>query len=313
MGDTIQGIEGVTNRTFFPNGMMSECVVNEKNILSTSVGDLTPRYETMDFRTKNLKSLSFYEDGSIRSVSLNEQTPISTPLGVFPAELVTFYSDGTLNSVFPLNGQIGFTWSEEDEGTLAESYTFDLPFGSIHVKVNGLRFYPDGSLKSVLFWPGQTTPINTPVGTFSGRIGVRLFESGALESFEPATPVDIDTPVGKVTAYDVAAIGVDADVNSVHFDRDGRLAKVKTSGDLIVDGQDADHMTISSKTQLGLTDDSIVKLPMSLSFEEGRVVVSDGEEEHVFAVEGNRFLAMPDFDLSGFACSGECASCAGCA
>lgn len=313
MGDTIQGIEGVTNRAFFPNGMMSECVVNEKNILHTSVGDLTPRYETMDFRTKNLKSLSFYEDGSIRSVYLNEQTPISTPLGAFPAELVTFYSDGTLNSVFPLNGQIGFTWSEEDEGSLAESYTFDLPFGSLHVKVNGLRFYPGGSLKSVLFWPGQTASINTPLGMLPDRIGIRLFENGALESFEPAVPVDIDTPIGKVTAYDVAAVGIDADVNSVHFDHDGHLKKVKTSGDIIVDGQNVGHVVISSRTQLGLTDDLVIKLPISLSFEEGHVIVSDGEEEHVFAIEGNRFVAMSDFDLSGFECSGECTSCAGCA
>jgi len=313
MGDTVQGIHGVTNRTFFANGMLSECTVDAKNVLHTSVGDLVPRYEMMDFRTKNLKSLSFHQDGSIRSVCLNERIPIATPLGDMPAELVTFHPDGALNSVFPLNGQLGFGWSEEDEGALAEYRTFDLTFGSVRVKLNGLRFYPDGALKSILFWPGQTAPIATPLGVLPGRIGIRLFDDGSLESFEPAVPADIETPIGRVTAYDVAAVGVDADINSVHFDRQGRVANIKTSGDLIVRGRGEASTIISSKTQLGLTDDSIIKLPMSLAFEEDRLVVYDGAETHTFSLEGNRFIATPDFDLSGLSCSGGCESCAGCA
>ncbi len=310
--DEARNIKGVVNRTFHANGVMDECTVNERNVLHTSVGALIPRYEYTDVRTKNLKSLSFYEDGSIHGVSLNEQTAIDTPLGEFPAELVTFYPDGALNSVFPLNGQMGFGWSEKEEGELAKSYDFALPFGDMSVKLNGMRFYPDGKLKSLMFWPGETIPLKTPVGDFSARIGIRLFDDGALESFEPSAPIMLDTPIGQVRAYDVDAIGVTADSNSVHFGHEGDLVQIKTSGDVIVQNETTGRTTVSSRTRIGLTDDTLVKLPLTLSFEEGQVTIDDGKETFTFPIEGNRFLTLSDLDLSGFRCSGECDGCPGC-
>lgn len=308
-----QDIKGVVNCTFYDNGTMDDCTVNEKNVLHTSVGTLIPRYAHMDFRTKNLKSLSFYEDGSIRSVSLDEQTAIDTPLGTFPAELVTFYQDGVLNSVFPLNGQMGFGWSEEEEGALAKAYDFAFPFGDIQVKLNGMRFYPNGSLKSLMFWPGETVPLTTPAGDFSGRTGIQLFDDGALRSFEPATPVMLDTPIGTIRAYDVDAIAVTADFNSVTFDHEGDLERVKMSGDVVVQNAETGRKVISSRTRLGLEDDTRVKLPLIISFkEEGHVRVDDGIEAFTFPLEGSTFLALSDFDLSGLTCSSGCDACAGC-
>jgi hypothetical protein len=307
-----QDIKGVTSCTLYTNGNMRECIVNEENLIQSPVGVLIPRYTRPDFRSKQLKSLAFYEDGNIRSICLNEQTNIMTPLGTFPAELVTFYENGSLHSVFPLNGQINFGWSEQEEGELAKTYDFHLSFGTITVKLNGMRFYPHGQLKSLLFWPGETVLLQTPAGTFSARIGVHLFENGHLESFEPAVLTEINTPIGPVIAYDVNALAVDANINSVRFDPTGHLVQLKTSGKVIVQIPDAERKEISSQTRIGLMDDTLIKLPLVLSFENGIVTIDDGKDAFPFSIYDNRFLVLPDFDLSGFECSGECGNCPGC-
>jgi hypothetical protein len=57
--------------------------------------------------------------------------------------LITFYEDGSIESLFPLNGQISAFWSEEEEGALARKFDFtfheritiDTPIG----KIKGLR------------------------------------------------------------------------------------------------------------------------------------------------------------------------------
>ncbi len=308
----VNNLKGVTSSTRYNSGALRECIVNEENVIETPLGVLIPRYSRPDVRTKELKSLSFYENGSLHSVYLNEQTDILTPLGTFPAELLTFYEDGSLFSVFPLNGQIGFGWSEEEEGALAKSYDYSLPFGEITVKLNGMRFYPSGRLKSLLFWPGETVLVNTPLGTFPTRIGVRLFEDGLLESFEPASPIIIDTPIGPVMTYDVNAMAIEADCNSVCFDHEGELVQAKTSGDIIVKSEKTGRKRISSQTRMGLIDDTVIKLALTLSFEKGRVIISDGSDTSAFEIEEHAFLVLPDYDLSGFECAGECAGCAGC-
>lgn len=305
----VDSLHGVTSCSRHHNKAMNECTLNERNELETSVGVLVPRYTNPDFRSKDLKSLSFFPDGSLYSVCLDTQTDIETPLGVVPAELVTFYEDGSLNSVFPLNGQMGFGWSEEEEGALAKIHDFELPFENFSVKLNGLRFYPDGRLKIIMFWPGEVVQISTPLGVYPGRIGIRMYESGALRSFEPALPVDIVTPIGNMTAFDPCAVGVDADMNSVRFDEDGHLMQFSMAGDLVVRGGTRGHKVISSRTRPGFTDDAVIRLPLVVVFEEGQVKVDDGVELSTFDIADCKFLALPDFDMSGFACAGECGGC----
>lgn len=309
----VDELHGVTSCSRYKDGTMNECTVSERNELETSVGVLVPRYTNPDFRSKDLKSLSFFPDGSLCSVCLDTQTTIETPLGPFPAELVTFYQDGSLNSVFPLNGQMSFGWSEEEEGALAGIHDFELPFENLSVKLNGLRFYPDGRLKIIMFWPGETVQISTPLGVYPGRIGIRMYESGALRSFEPAIPIPIDTPIGDMTAFDPCAIGVDADMNSVRFDEDGHLMQFSMAGDLVVKSATRGRKVISSRTKPGFTDDAVIRLPLVVGFEKGRVGVDDGVELSTFDIADCQFLALPDFDLSGFACAGECGGCDICA
>jgi hypothetical protein len=243
--------------------------VDEKNLIETPCGTFIPRYSRPGIRTKELKTLSFHENGSVASICLEEQVPVQTPVGLIAAELVTFHEDGSLNSVFPLNGQIGFGWSEKEEGELAPRHTFDLSVGTVTVKLNGIRFYPGGAVKSIIFWPGETALVKTPAGEFPARTGLRFYGDGSLESFEPAVPVILNTPVGLVPAYNVNALGVDADFNSVRFDAGGNLVRLATSGDIIINNPDSGRIRISSLTRPGLTNDRMVRLPIFLSFTDG--------------------------------------------
>ena len=91
------------------------------------------------------------------------------PLGAIPAELVTFYEDGQLDGVFPLNGHIGFGWTEAEELKLARPFTFSFSFGEVTAKIINVRFYPTGEVKSLTLWSGETVKLTTPAGIFPAR------------------------------------------------------------------------------------------------------------------------------------------------
>jgi hypothetical protein len=302
---------GVTSHTEHPNGSMAECTVDEPNTIRTSCGALVPRFSRPDARSKELKSLSFYPSGVLRSISLDAQQTVKTPIGPFPAELVTFYETGEVDSVFPLNGQIGFGWTETEEKQLAQTYSFQFSFGTLTTKIISIRFYPTGEVKSLLLWPDDTVVIPTPMGDCLARSGIRVYPDGALESFEPAVPVDILTPIGIIRAYDVNALTVDGDENSVRFAPDGTLLQVATSGDIVVRSPEQGRVRISSRTRLALATDTPVKLSITLRFEAGTVHFDNGEHQWSFPVEDCRFLALPDIDPAGLvACdTDDCGTC----
>ncbi|WP_243684023.1 hypothetical protein [Methanosarcina barkeri] len=205
------GLKGITSFTTYDSGELKDCKLEEYNLIHTRYGDLVPQYGDLGFRRKQLAVLSFYKSGKVKNISLEQQTEISTPIGTFPAELVTFFEDGSINSLFPLNGQISGFWSEEEEGELAQKFHFSFPFGEFYAKIIGLRFYPDGRVRSLILWPNERIIIDTPAGKMPVRIGFKLFEDGSIESVEPAEPFPIETPIGSINAYDADALGIDAD------------------------------------------------------------------------------------------------------
>ena len=303
-------LEGISSQTVHANGQVSECTLNQPNVIHTCCGDLVPRFSRPDARSKELKSLSFYESGALRSISLDQQFDVRSPIGLFPAELVTFYEDGRLDSVFPLNGQLGFGWSEEEEAQLAETYSFGFSFGTVTAKIIGVRFYDTGEVKSLILWPEEVIALETPIGTVSARTGLRVFKSGRLESFEPARPIDVRTPIGLIRAYDVTALTIDADENSVRFDEEGNLTHVATSGDVIVNGPDVGRLRITSRTRMALSSDTLVKLAINISFDGDSTTINTGAESHTFAISQCRFLALPDIDPDGLtACDTGCDTC----
>lgn len=304
-------LKGITSFTRYPAGGMRECRLDKYNLIPTRYGDFVPEYSGPGIRKKELKALSFFENGRVRSISLEEQSQVQTPLGPMPAELITFHEDGSLNSLFPLNGQLGFGWSLEDEAQLAQTFDFEFSFAKFSAKIIGIRFYPGGQVRSLILWPAETVPVHTPAGTFPARIGFSLYEDGSLASYEPALPVEIPTPLGPVPAYDLTAVGVDASFNSVRFDRRGKLTRLVTSGDILVKQPNGVRVMFSSRTRPGLLDDTLVKIPIELRFIENSVLINDGSKSAGFKIRDCTFLVMPDINPAAMDCGESCDGCGG--
>jgi len=259
-------------------------------LIHTKYGDLVPQYGDPGFRKKQLAALSFYKSGKIKSISLEQQTEISTPIGILPAELVTFFEDESINSLFPLNGQISGFWSEE-EGKLAQKLHFSFPFGDFCAKIIGLRFYPDGRVRSLILWPNERIIIDTPAGKMPVRIGFRLFGDGSIKSVEPAEPFLIETKIGSVNAYDADALGIDADKNSVCFDEKGRLISLCTFDIITVRKKNGEKEIIFPALRPGSATE-YEKVPIKLVFDDGTVSVDNDTKEVFYKTAECTFLIM---------------------
>lgn len=139
----------------------------------------------------------------VNAVSLEEQQNILTPIGEFPAELVTFYDTGELKRIFPLDGKISGFGSEEDERTLHVPFSFSFDFSEFTALLSSLCFYRSRAIRSIPLFPGEVISVRTPLGgEIRVRNGFSLYESRRLESAEPAVPTPVLTPIGLITTYD---------------------------------------------------------------------------------------------------------------
>lgn len=264
-------LKGITSSSSYSGGALKSCMVNQKNILVTPIGELIPQYSPAEFgerQKKHRSSIDFFENGQIKSAALDKQTLLKTPIGEINAELVTFYKDGNINRVFPLNGLIDGFWSEANEREIAEVLEFKLPIGLIKAKVIAIHFYPSGALKSLTLWPGEGMSLETPLGPIDCRAGVSLHEDGSLRSVEPASPVELPTPVGLVKAFDPEIIGMHADNNSVQFSPEGQLTAVTTihTGIHVVgpNGQEIDIEPYEAPSHID--PEQLRTVPMKISF-----------------------------------------------
>ncbi len=296
---TTADLRGVTGRILHLSGTIRDCTLNERNVIPTSCGDLVPRYEKLEVRTKPGQSLSFYKSGALRSVYLEDQTQVQTPIGPLEAELVSFYEDGSLNTIFQLNGQLSYAWTEQNEKSLAKEWSLAFEFGTITAKLIAVRFHPEGQVRSLTLWPGEAIKLTTPVGEIVGRTGVAIHPNGALASFEPAVPVAINTPIGYVLAYDVDAFTIDGDQNSVRFDDQGNLTHLTTAGEVIVEDATGATVRISSNTRFALTEDVLVKLSIELTFDGDQVTIGRGKEAQTFSIADCKFTVISDIDTKG--------------
>ena len=296
----------------YDSGAPKSCRLNDENRLQTSVGEIIPQYRMAELgerQKKDRRSLSFFESGRIKSAALDEAMPLKTPLGVFTAEAVSFYEDGALNRLFPLNGQIDGYWSEKNEGALAESLAFDLPVGQFRAKIISLHFYPSGALKSLTLWPGERITIKTPIGPMRIRTGFSLYENGSVRSVEPASGVDLTTPIGLVKAFDAEMVGMNADQNSVQFSPAGKLSSVKTihTGIRVMVTDQVEKIIEPLETTSLIDISEMRTVPMQIDFAEGTV--------KVVAQQTHR-LDLSNCSLATFererVIREACASCAGC-
>ncbi|WP_069998310.1 hypothetical protein [Cellulosilyticum sp. I15G10I2] len=300
-------LKGITSAEFYKNNILKECILTEPNELITPYGKLIPQYEQEHVRRKYTSAVTFYESGNLKSICLNDQTHILTPLGPFEAEKITFYDDEKLKRIFPVNGKVTGYWTEENEYALAEEHTFKFSFGDIRSKVMSVYLYPSGKLKSITLWPKERAQIQLDSGIMPIRIGVSFYETGVLKSCEPAEPTPVMTPIGEIMAYDTSAVGIHGDINSLAFYEDGTLKALATSTDKIEIYDEELNKTCYAPGEipslLHYNGKDIV--PLCVAFYGGKVSMN---EELEYALDRHSFSIINYFKKVKPSCS-DCANC----
>ncbi|NJP40129.1 hypothetical protein HCH52_03570 [Oscillospiraceae bacterium HV4-5-C5C] len=275
---TLKGVRSVIRSR---DGLMESCCLSEPNEIPTACGPLIPRWGQEDERSRARPSLSFYPDGSLRSIYLQDRTTVKTPIGSYPAELLIFYPEGQLQRLFPLNGQLSGFWELNDEQRLCPELNFHLFCGSFKTKIIGLHFYASGALRSLTFWPDETVVLRTNVGLMPVRHGAAFYEDGRLESLEPGEPLLVSTPLGNLTAYDSHSLGLQGDRNSLAFNSDGSMRSIVTSTDQ-VQVIKAGHEVMSFRPLLKpdpLQESRLTILPLRVNFSQTQVTFNNGEQQ----------------------------------
>jgi antitoxin component YwqK of YwqJK toxin-antitoxin module len=303
---------GVESYACYPDGELEGIRLSEKNMLVTHVGELVPAY-TETHRRKVKYSVEFFKNGMIKAAALDEQQEIQTPIGEFPAELVTFFETGELRRFFPLDGKISGLWSEEEEKSLAIPFSFDLPFTKFTAIISGVSFYKSGNIKSITLFPGETITAQTKYGAIPVRNGFSLYESGELESLEPSKQTQINTPIGILAAFDSNAVGINADSNSLVFDKSGRVTALVTVSNRIIVQTEGERILIFAPREVvnPLDDETMITDGLAISFDyaEGTVTFGKSDEKSIFSVNKNGFTVVP-YNNQAYMCSpADCAAC----
>lgn len=303
-------LKGVSYMDCYPDGALRNCVVTERQELLTPFGTLVPLFQDNEIRRKSGKPITFYPNGCLKNLPLQNQTIIPTPLGILPAESLTFYEDGSLRRVFPLDGKLSGYWTEEDERDLAYELDIKISCGRFKSRIIGIQFYPSGSVKSITLWPGELVSVNSPLGPMEVRTGLSFYPGGQLKSLEPARPTPVQTPIGMLYAYDCRAIGLNGDVNSLCFSEEGTLVSLVTSSDEIeLTGKTGEKQLFRPGYNQNLFDPEVMDpVPLKVEFAGTKILLyQDGVKEsnirdHTFTVKP----LAPQSDCSG------CSSCTGC-
>lgn len=306
---------GVETYNCYPSGELEGIKLSEKNMLVTHVGELVPAF-TETHRRKNKYSVEFHKNGMVKAVALEDVQEIQTPIGEFPAELVTFFDTGELNRFFPLDGKICGMWSEEEERKLAIPLSFELPFTAFTAIIGGVAFYKSGDIRSVTLFPNETISINTAkYGAIQTRTGFSIYESSKLESLEPAAPFMLNTSIGVLTAFDPNAVGINADINSLTFDEDGNVTSLITVHNRIGAQTQDGRMHIFSPREIinPLDGETMITEGLKITFDyaANTVTFKESEREKTVPITNTAFTIIAhSATAGGMTCSpSDCASC----
>lgn len=258
-----------------PDGSPRALIPCAGAVAATPLGALVPRHSATDERRKTGPSLEWYPDGALRSIILEDRSRVATPAGPVLAEQILFYPDGSVKRVFPLCGRTSAYWTQEDEARLMEPFAAKTPLGGVTARFMSLAFDQRGGMRSLTLWPGEIVDLSTPAGRLPVRIGAAFFPDGAVRSVEPGRPVAVDTPVGRVLAYDPDAAGVTGDVNSLRFDPAGRVVRVAALRTMLsVRDRERGVIEIRPAVRESLCGNADTEpVAMILCFEPGRVTV----------------------------------------
>lgn len=302
-------IKGISTAEFYNNKSVKECKLNCYNEIKTSFGKFVPQYEDDGLRRKYITSLSFYKSGSLKSISLQNQIYIKTSIGKIPAEFITFYESGSIKRVFPLNGKITAYWTEKNEYNLASYINFDFMFAKFKGKIIGVYFYESGAVKSLTFWTADSISINTPAGNLDCRIGLSIYESGRLMSAEPAKPMLIQTLIGSIFAFDINAIGINGDMNSLSFYEDGSVKTIYTSTDKIeVKNKIGTVAVFEPRLKKSVFNENAMDvISLKIEFYNGKVRFG-GNVRNEFIIDENEF-SITNFSININSHTNTCSGC----
>jgi len=309
------GILGdVSSLQTYHSGELESVNLAGKNMIMTHAGELVPAFTETD-RRKNKPSVEFHKNGIVKAVMLEEQSEIETPIGSLPAEYVTFYPTGEINRVFVADGKISGFWSEEEERDYNIPLSFEFDFADFTARLNGICFYKSGSIRSITLYPGECISLRTKVGSFNTKVGFSLFEDGKIQSAEPDEALLIDTPIGRFSAFDPNANGINADSNSLVFDENDRIVSFMTvSNKVAVQTEQSEFLLLAPEQKIHpLYDDMKIMIAMKVSFDfENDTVTIINDEKHTFSMAGCGFTVQSiKSDVMG--CTPEdCASCSLC-
>jgi hypothetical protein len=266
----LQGVEAYER--YPAGGELRSVILGEENVVLTPCGPYIPNYHFGDVRKKYAPCLTFYPGGALRSIRFETQMKVPVPPGtVFGdflwAEHLTFYQNGAIKRVFPLDGKLSGFWGELDEVKLAQKLKINFLFGERELLVSSLYFYPFGKLKSVTLWPGVRVKLPRKDGVIQARIGFSLDPEGRILTLEPDLGQELMTPIGKIIPYDPFANGINADHNSLELDPLGRIVSLKSL--VVISGtrEDGSLVTISPQVIPHPLDLSRkLHLPLTLRF-----------------------------------------------
>ncbi|SHJ34704.1 hypothetical protein [Parasporobacterium paucivorans] len=288
-------IKGITRASYYPDGQLRECRLVEENRISTEAGILIPKYDFYETRTKSRNAMEFYASGELKSAYLEKRQQIETPFGKIMAEMVTFYEGGSIRRVFPTYGQISGYWSEKEEGDLLEGIGIQTDRLQINAKLSCISQYPSGKLKSLTLWPGETVTVDTSYGPVTARIGISLYENGVIKSLEPSRGTPISTLAGEFITFDLNAMGIHGDRNSLCFYENAAIKSLTTMHSGIRIAGDGKMETITPVLVPSMADIEIMVIsPIKINFGEKGLAVTDSlGGKHLFSEKEYEFTSFP--------------------
>jgi hypothetical protein len=272
----------------------SECEyysVDEISNLKVLDYDLVPLYGFQDARRKELPAIRLYKNGNIKTISLNDPTMILTKIGGFEVEKIVFYENEMINRIFLLDGKLSGYWSEDDEYNLAKVQYFNLPIGKFEAKVISLHFYKNGNLKSITFWPKERIILKIGDQKVDIRIGISLYEDGSLKSCEPAKATLINTPIGKIEAFDINTLGIHGENNSLKYYNNGDIKEIVTFTNVIeVHNASGEKYRYSPNKVKKYSGDIESFETVDIEFLENKVIIN---KKYEYKYSDNTFNIMP--------------------
>lgn len=281
----------LSNIELFPDGSIRSGFPKQEYYFQTNFGNFKAQHTNDDARKQTINSLEFFDSGNLRKISLEEQTDITTKHGNIPAELILFYDTKKIRKVFPLNGRITGYWSEKDEYKLAKELEFNIGKLNIKGKFINIEFYENETIKSMLLWPGETVDLTINDEIIKVKNRISFYSSGKIKSIEPAKPVIIKTPIGRINVINTSSSGLGY-ASAISFSENGSVQELLTSSEKFeVIRNNQLIANITPKLEPSMCNDKIlIPQVIKIKFEKEYVYFDETEYElvpHEFLVHNN--------------------------